>query len=117
MPLYRSDQEVINKTVQKHVRASNISFYNPLGGTPYVGISEEMVNIVDSDASVVNDDPFMRTLPGISMAMTPENATTPFNLLDPTTGNVIGSATYEQVFGTIYSLYFHLAGLRDSDMA
>lgn len=54
----------------------------------------------------------------ISKAFTPENASTSFDLLDPTTNTRSGaSMTFGETYAVLYSLYLHLASERDAEAA
>ena len=53
----------------------------------------------------------------IQIGYTDANKLTEFPMVDPTTNSVVGSQTYEQLFASLYSLYWHLATERDIGMA
>jgi len=116
MPQYRASQEVINKTVSKYVRASAIAFYNPLTGRPYVGVSEDIVQ-VNEDGSLSQTDENLQDqgVKGISFSFDPESDNETMNILDPSDGAVTGTMTYAEVYNAVYSLYFHLAAIRDAE--
>jgi hypothetical protein len=117
MPKYRFQEETVSKTLRKYVRASAIAFYNPLNANPYVGISEEFVE-VDSDGNNMRSlDESVRDagIAPINFEFTPEKISDTMDIIDPTNGNVLSSMSYGEVYSIIYSLYWHLAQLRDSD--
>ena len=46
--------------------------------------------------------------------VTPEKYTTEFPLLNPVTGEQIGTAKYQDIYVMLHSLYYYLADVRDS---
>lgn len=95
------------------MRASNISFYNPLNGAPYIGITEEYAS-VDSDGNnlAVLDERVELDPPNLTF--TPDLINNAVNILNPADGTTITTMTYGEIYNVIYSLYWHLAALRDS---
>ena len=54
-------------------------------------------------------------LGAIHQEFTPENASTEFTMLDPVTNEQIGStATFQDVYVLLFSLYNHMAAARDA---
>lgn len=61
----------------------------------------------------IGDDEVSKPFGHVKETFTPENANTTFPLLNPQTGDVIGTASYGQVYAIMHSLYIHLANERD----
>ena len=91
-----------------YVRAREVTVTNTLGGYKGIMYCEEQVSVFG--------EKIMREGSGaIHQELTPENATTEFQLLNPETNEQIGStATFQDVYVLLFSLYYHMAALRDA---
>jgi len=90
------------------IRAKQIVIHNPYAETQSATFLEEkVVNL--SDGTVLKND-----YSGLSEIFDANNATETFDLLNPETGTVIGSATYQDVYVMLHSLYYHAAIKRDA---
>jgi hypothetical protein len=94
-----------------YTRACAISIANPLTGVKAINFSEEqIVNL--------GDETIIRPQGGFQEPFTAENAGTEFALINPVDGTPLGAtATYQQIYVMMHSLYFHLATLRDVAVA
>lgn len=92
-----------NKTAAVYMRALGVSIANELNSVPAIRFNEEWV--VDGISQGFN---------GSSLHTTVENPSEAFNLLNLETGEVVGSATYNDVVIMISSLYYYLADKRDN---
>jgi hypothetical protein len=109
MPEYKTVQATGQMTSWR--RAENIVMRNPLNGIPSVECNEE--NIISLPDGTIMQGPAV-TDPKIVGYMT--DPTTTFNLLNPSTGAVVGTATYMQLYVMMYSLFYDLAVARDAKM-
>ena len=90
----------------KWQRAATIVFYNPHAGVPSVTFNEE-------ELAVVGEDTYTKSVGTLSAQFTDPSVS--FNLLNPADNTtVIGSATYQDAYVMLLSLYLHLANLRDT---
>jgi hypothetical protein len=97
-------EETINGT--KYQRARSVEIYNYLDSTPFINFQEETVFIMDGKKVIT---PVMAT---ISVNFD-ENGT--FPVLNPATGDSTGeTATHQQLYALIYSLYIKAAVDRDN---
>ena len=96
-----------NITGESYVRANQITIHNQLGSAPNIVFTEEQV-------MNVGDEQIHRPVSNCSDSMSAENASEEFNLINPQTGDVIGTSTYQEFAVMLHSLYFHVAGKRDS---
>lgn len=88
-------------------RAWRAECENPLDGQRSITFHEEQV--LNAGGQTI------RTPAGsVSVPFDLQNALTPFPLLDPDTGQQIGTATYAQVYRLLHSLYIHAATQRDA---
>lgn len=94
------------------VRASRVLIENPLGAPSVIRFVEDTVlnlqdgsNVTTAASSVVME------------SLKDDNKTESFNLLNPATGEVTGTSTYEEVYAMLHSLYMHLANKRDANLA
>ena len=95
-------------TGTSYVRANEVTVRNVLGGYKGIMYSEEMV-------SVLGDNIMRENIGAIHQEFTAENAATEFPLLDPITNEPIGStATFQDVYVLLFSLYYHMAAARDA---
>lgn len=90
-----------------YVRAANVSLINGLTNKSITFNEEKIINLSDGDV-------IRKSGGSVSDEFTAENAPTSFDLLHPDTGDVVGSATYQDVYVMLYSLYINLATKRDS---
>ncbi len=90
-----------------YVRPYETLSKGPLAGPNSLMIFEEKVTQL-SDGSTVRSD---LGTPEIEKIVT--DPTEVFNVINPTTGAVTGTLTYAQLKIYMYSLYVHLATLRD----
>lgn len=93
------------------VRACSVSCINPRNGSKMIQFQEEtVIQLPDGSES------FSRAGECTQM-FTSENATTPFPLRDPHTGDVIGETmTYQDAYRVLMSLYYHVATERDINL-
>lgn len=88
------------------VRSNRVVVENGRGGTPAITFAEErIINTASGE--------FAQNIGSVSEPFTNDNAIESFNLLNPETGAVIGSATYQEVYVMLHSLYMHIATKRD----
>lgn len=93
----------------KWQRAATIVFYNPHEGIPSVTFNEEELAVVGSEV-------YQKQVGTLSAQFTDPSIS--FNLLNPGDNTtVIGSATYQDAYVMLLSLYLHLADLRDNPPA
>ena len=89
-------------------RCRSIEISNPLDKAKGVAFQEEQITTLGEDV-----------LRKPSRLLTEEfnigNATTPFDLLNPEDNSVLGTMTYQEVYGVLYSLYLHVAKKADAD--
>lgn len=93
--------------VATYVRPYQTISSGPLSGQNCMTISEEQILILP-DASVVH----VPLTSELRATITDPNEA--FDLLHPVTGAVIGSMTFLQLYTQMYSLYRHLAAVRDA---
>lgn len=102
------------ETVEVYTRASDIMITNPLpsaGLPPQIRFNEERA-VKQPDGELVSLGGFSGVC---QLALTPDTASTSFDLLHPETNAVLGSATYQDLQVMLYSLYIHAADLRDNE--
>jgi hypothetical protein len=87
-------------------RASRVTVNNPYGGVPNVQFHEEKIAELSNGTNI-------NTPVGLLVEQMAD-ASTAFNLIHPVTGDTIGSATYLDLHVLLYSLYLHLAAIRDT---
>ncbi len=107
MPNYRESQ--VSGSIW--TRANKAILDNPFGGVPGVTFLEEQVVGLPDGKSIAQSSS------ACSEQFSTANATTPFDLIHPVTGAVIGQATYQQVYVMMASLYTHVAAKRDAEVA
>ena len=90
-----------------YVRPFQTVSHGPLNGPNSMTISEELVVVLPDTSSVSTP---LQT-PELQVTITDPNQS--FNLVDPTTGAIIGTKTFAQLKCELYSLYLYLAALRD----
>jgi hypothetical protein len=91
------EQSITGKT---WVRSDGVTISNPYGGAPECRFSKERITEL-SDGTKVNTQ-----LPPVSDQFL--NPAEQFNLLHPLTGDVVGTATYQEVYVMLYSLFMHV---------
>ena len=96
-----------NITGESYVRANQITIHNQLGSAPNIVFTEEQV-------MNVGDEQIHRPVSNCSDQMTAENMSEEFNLINPETGDVLDTSTYQEFAVMLHSLYFHVAGKRDA---
>ena len=91
-----------------YVRAREVTITNLLDGYKGIMYSEEEVSVLGSKIMREN-------VGAIHQEFTAENASTEFTLLNPITNESIGAtATFQDVYVMLFSLYYHMAALRDA---
>jgi len=103
MPDYK--QTAINGTSWQ--RAWRVECENPLNGKREVIFHEE--HVLNAGNRQVRTP-----VGGLRVQLTEDNALTSFQLLDPDTGEAVGTATYAQVYHMLHSFYMHSATQRDA---
>ena len=93
-------------TGSKWVRSNRVTCINPYNGTPFISFGEEEITLL-SDGRTTN-----APLGEIHQDFT--DPSVEFPLLNPATGESIGTATYGQVYVILHSLYMALAATRDA---
>lgn len=88
-------------------RARLISITNEYNSNNSITFVEEVINFI-GDQHVHTD------VSQIKEILTPDNALTQFNLLNPQDDSIIGIATYQDLYVLLYSLYMKLAADRDA---
>lgn len=96
----------VTGTVSTWKRAARIEIQNPAVGTPSAVFSEELATSLPNGTIV--------TQPSTTISSSATDMTTSFPLLDPTSGAVVGTMTYGQLYASMYSLYLSLAAARDA---
>ena len=90
----------------KWIRSNRVNITNPFNGMPRVNFGEEEITVL-SDGKV-----HTTIWDGISEEFNDPN--TQFDLVNPQTGDLLGStATYQDVYVLLHSLYISLAKKRD----
>lgn len=88
------------------VRAVRVVAENPSEGTPAISFIEERILNLSGQK-------ITQSVGNVSEPFTLENAMEQFNLLNPETGVVLGTAVYQDVYVMLHSLYRHIAAKRD----
>jgi len=105
MSKYREEQI----TGYKWVRSNKVSISNQYGGVPTITFGEEEITIL-SDGRTTN-------LPLIGLSETMSDPTQEFPLVNPITAEELGSsASYQELYVILHSLYIHLAKKRDLEV-
>lgn len=93
-------------TGSKWVRSNRVTITHPYNGLSTIAFGEEEITMLsDGRTHTAN-------LPGIRQAF--DNPNTTFDLLNPQTGEVIGTASHLDVYVMLNSLYRDLAAKRDA---
>ena len=101
-----SDYKEVSLTGVSWQRAHLITIANSHGGTPWIKFQEERITQL-SDGQVLHS-------PVGELIEEMVDPSTVFNVINPLTGDIVGTATYQDLQVLLYSLYFHLVGLRDT---
>lgn len=88
-----------------YIRAHRVIINNPYQGIPTISFQEEEV-------LNVNGQVIQQQKESVNESLTDPSAS--FPLVDPTTGDSLGEATYGQIYVLLHSLYLHLAAKRDA---
>lgn len=87
-------------------RAVRVVIENPVDGTPAISfIEEQVINLPGEKIT--------RPAGNVAEPFMPENYLEQFNVINPETGEVIRTATYQEVYVVLHSLYLHVAAKRD----
>ncbi|UCP00111.1 hypothetical protein LF844_09945 [Metapseudomonas lalkuanensis] len=89
-------------------RCKYIGIDNP---RPHLGVPA--VTFVEERCINVDGEEVQRPLGNLVEPFTPENAGEAFDLVDPETGSVLGSMTYQGLYVALASAYLHVATKRD----
>jgi hypothetical protein len=103
-PLYQ--QNSVSGEITTWKRTNQIVISNPANGIPAAIFVEEIATQLPDGSVMVN--------PSTQIQESITDMTTSFNLIDPTTGNAVGTMTYGQLYAAMYSLYLSLAAVRDA---
>ena len=96
-------------TTTSYVRAREIRINNNLSGQSLTFLEEKLTTLSDGTVESAN-------FGTINEDFTPENAGETFDLLNPLTGEPLGSsASYTDLQVMLFSLYFHLTAKRDAN--
>jgi len=91
----------------EYQRARLISITNDLNSPNTITFVEELIKHVGNKE--IHSD-----VSEIYKVLTPENQLTSFDLLNPMDDTVIGSATYQDLYVLLYSMYIALVAERDA---
>ena len=100
------NQQTISGVITSWQRAGRVELQNPLGGTPSIIFYEEK-------ATQIPDGSIDRKPLG-TLVESATDMTATFALLDPNSGQNVGTMSYEQLYAGLYSLYLSLAAARDA---
>lgn len=78
--------------------------------------SNNSITFVEEKITFIGSDHFHTDVSQITETLTLENGSTSFNLLNPVDDSVIGTATYQELYVILYSLYMKLAADRDAQV-
>lgn len=93
-------------TAARRMRAHTIVARNPPSGVPGMEFHEEFLTELSDGRLLQEPQGVLRK--DFSAPLTQ------FNLLNPLDGSVIGTATFQDVYVMLYSLYLHVATERDN---
>jgi len=99
------NQNVVSGTETKWQRCCRIEIQNSFAQAPIANFFEEIL-------TTLPDGTTMKSPTG-GLQMVASDLTQSFSLIDPSSGGVVGTMTYAQLYGAIYSLYLTLAAARD----
>lgn len=94
-------------------RGRSMYFENPRNGIPSILVREEKVTILSPDRTITEPDgEILKTIP-------PDQFSTTFQIRNPINNDIIEgeTATYQDIFVLLFSLYWHLAEERDAVLA
>lgn len=97
-----------NVTGVKYTRANRVILQNELDAPKSITFSEQEIFTLPDTSRVVKHSG------SVGVTLDETNATTPFNLIHPETGAVLGTTTYQDVYVLMHSLYYHLVTERDN---
>ena len=109
-----SNYQQTSITGESWIRAIRVVLENPLIGTPAATFVEERAINLGSETIT---RPHGNLVEPFITSGDSANITEQFNLLNPETGAVIGSATYQDVYVILHSLYYHAVSKRDAEAA
>ena len=92
---------------QAWTRAHRVTLENAYGGAGGVRFDEEQVISLGEAGTVRQPAGY------VIESFTAENAAESFDLLNPATGETVGTASFQDVYVLMHSLYMHLAAKRD----
>ena len=69
---------------------------------------------MEEDVATLADAVFLTDAGGVAQTFTDDSAETEFTLVHPLTGDVMGTAQYQQLYLMLHSLYLHVAAERDA---
>lgn len=104
-PFYQ--QNSVSGQVTNWKRANQIVISNPVNGAPTVIFVEEIATQLPDGSIIVK--------PSTQIQNEVTDMSISFTLIDPTTGNIVGTMTYGQLYASMYSLYLSLAATRDTN--
>ena len=102
MPLYNEETTEVTVTTTRFDRAYKVTVNYPNQGVPTIRYDLERIERTNGD------DKSLGVVGHFEESLMPANKETTFNLINEA-GDVLGTATYEQVQLMLYSLFFHLA--------
>lgn len=91
-----------------HQRAWRLEVENPITGPKGITFHEEVAVTLESG------DPMTRYVGSLTKAYSEGTKDTEFDLLNPETGEVIGTMTHGELYAALYSLYIQCAIERDA---
>ena len=104
MPNYQQT----NVSGTSYIRSNQVVVNNPLQGTKAITFMEEQVVNLEGES-------IQRQRGGVQEPFTVENSGEEFQLINPETGDQLGAtASYQELYVMMHSLYLHLAAKRDS---
>lgn len=107
MPKYNESTvtETSSKTLYEY--AYGIDIHNPLNKTPVISFKTAMVERDNETGEEV----LLEMKRRLSETYTGNEA---FNLVHPSTGDIVGQMDYDTIFLAMYSLFFHVASKEDA---
>lgn len=76
--------------------------------------SPNTITFIEEKIKFIGTEHYHMDVSKLSETLTQDNASTTIDLLNPVDDSVIGSATYQQLYILMYSLYMKLANERDA---
>ena len=108
MPKYNERVVTTSVDTTHYEYAHRVELLHPLNGAPKVVFHTSRVE-VDSEGNEEQKE-YIRTLQETYVS------NEVFDVIHPSTGEVVGQADYDTLLGLIYSLFFHTAAKEDSDV-